>query len=225
MAGWRTDRRWRRHRANVAKQLHVCRFCARFPRMETTKSRWDERKKRHWLETVCFFVVWHIFSDALAGPAAAADLLVCRELRAHRSHQVDQDDQSHARSWPQAHAEHPAKLRPGGAPKRPIVLRPEQPFWGISSADELYAKLESIFPQAEDWRVLVPRAVAEAFVAPPAAPFRHPQSTTRLFAHLPDAAPPPRTGLSSLPGLRGCAVVLLGDAAYSFPPGATRHAR
>lgn len=102
------------------------------------------------------------------------------------------------------------------APRNTIfVLQPKHPFWAVSSAEELYGYLEAAFPYIEDWRSLVPPDVADTFVHTPAAPFRNPQATNRIVELLPDSAP----AASSMPGLHGCAVMLVGDAAHSFPPG------
>ena len=74
----------------------------------------------------------------------------------------------------------------------------------------------------EDWRGLVPEHIAQKFVDAPVGAFKHPNMCSRLVARFPDAsAPRMPTGGAPAP-LQGCAVVLLGDAAHVFPPGALR---
>ena len=119
-----------------------------------------------------------------------------------------------------------------GDPAEPCTVNlahpPDHPFWQIASAEELYEYLEQEFPAVDTWRELVPHERAEQFVRRRTGVFRHPQTCRRLV-HVQESAraPPAAEGLSDR--FSGCGVVLLGDAAHTFPPGARpavpRHTR
>lgn len=81
-----------------------------------------------------------------------------------------------------------------------IVNRADSEVWAVRTAEELYALLERNFPSLNVRKLVLP-AAADAFVAADAATF------------------PPVGRVDSLTGRVGSAgVVIVGDAAHSFPP-------
>lgn len=99
-----------------------------------------------------------------------------------------------------------------------FVLARDHPFWRIATADALYAYFALAFPQIQDWHALLPREAAEQFVQTREGVFNHPQCCRRLVHLMPHARVPERAQRAT-GGLRGCAALLLGDAAHVFPPG------
>jgi 2-polyprenyl-6-methoxyphenol hydroxylase-like FAD-dependent oxidoreductase len=75
--------------------------------------------------------------------------------------------------------------------------------------------------QVDDWRRVLPVDKAQNFVDGRPGRFMHPQASSRMVSAFPDAA----ENASTVAGLRGCAVMLIGDAAHCSPPGAHKSPR
>lgn len=71
--------------------------------------------------------------------------------------------------------------------------------------------------QVDDWHRVVPVDKAKQFVETRPGNFMHPQASARILSTFSDAS----EDAAAVAGLRGCAVVLIGDAAHCSPPGAS----
>lgn len=103
-----------------------------------------------------------------------------------------------------------------------FILWPSHPFWQVSTPDELYKYLEAAFPQLDRFRENVPEAVAQQFVDAKLGRFKNPQACKRLVAEFPGAEEAEVKPGDAAGGLRGASVLIMGDAAHAFPPGASR---
>lgn len=102
-----------------------------------------------------------------------------------------------------------------------FILWPEHNFWKITEPAALYSYLQQAFPQVQYWRDLVPEAEAKRFLSTEPGRFSHPQACGRLLARFEDAQAVVTGEGDAAASIQGSAVMLLGDAAHVFPPGAT----
>ncbi|GAX80168.1 hypothetical protein CEUSTIGMA_g7606.t1 [Chlamydomonas eustigma] len=129
-----------------------------------------------------------------------------------------------------------------------FILRPENPFWNLSSKEELYDALEANFPQLPV-RELISEEAAEAFVTGSGGRFPQPQHCSAMYMLLEDSClgertswdesrtaftfngedsqasrsgdRPPSSQLNPHPASHhasSAAVLLVGDAVHCFPP-------
>ena len=101
-----------------------------------------------------------------------------------------------------------------------FILWPDHNFWKIKEPAELYAYLQKAFPQVQYWRELVPEAEAKRFLSTEPGQFSPPQACAKMLACFEDAQEVATREGDAASTVRGSAVMLLGDAAHVFPPGA-----
>jgi hypothetical protein len=101
-----------------------------------------------------------------------------------------------------------------------IILWPEHNFWKIREPEELYKYLEAAFPQVQYIRKVVSKDQARRFLETRPIQFHVPQTCSRLCALFEDSQHVEVSKADQASSIKGGAVVILGDAAHVFPPGA-----
>lgn len=113
-------------------------------------------------------------------------------------------------------------LKDPTAPRAAIIsMRPTHPLLALRTTEELYEYLERSLPQITRFRELIPEHVAAAFIAEPAGVFPSLEACDRMFAAFEDAGPVAVAPGDAAAKITGAAVMVIGDAAHRFPPGAS----
>ena len=99
-----------------------------------------------------------------------------------------------------------------------FTLWPRHKFWQLQTAEEVYTYLKAAFPQITNWDWLTPEE-AKRIVTDLPGQFPRPQACKSLVAEFAESREVEVAAESPCAQLSGSAVLLVGDASHSMPPG------
>lgn len=101
-----------------------------------------------------------------------------------------------------------------------FTLWPHHGFWKLETAEEVYTYLEKAFPCITNFRGWLSPEEAVRIVTDTPGQFPDPQACKSLVAEFPESRLVEATPGTPTAQLKGSAVLLVGDASHSMPPGA-----